>query len=839
MKFLGEHLFPGQLGHFFVIVAFIASLLATISFYIASVKQNEFEKSKWMRFAKGLFLLQVIGILIVFGIVFYISSNHYYEYMYVYKHASKELEYKYLLACIWEGQEGSFLLWAIWHALLGSIILFRKRTPENAVWTAPVLTVISFAQFFLLLMILGIYFFNVRIGSSLFTLTRNEIAAPIFSQANYLNFIKDGLGLNVLLRNYWMVIHPPVLFLGFASALIPFAYAYAGLHLRKYSEWVKPVLPWVLFSTCVLGAGIMMGGKWAYESLSFGGYWAWDPVENASLVPWMILVSGLHTLVIYKSTGHSLRASYQFIFLALIFVLYSTFLTRTGILGDTSVHSFTEAGTATNIMILSFVAAFALPTLYLYIKHYKKIPDVKKEENLNSREFWMYIGSLAFFLTSIFIIAKTSFPVYNKLFNTNIAPPEDIEFSFNKVVIIVTFIVAILTAVVQFLKYKDNPKGYFIKGILIPTIISALLAVLMTVFYPYQYIKHGAGFLGAIYATSFAVIYAVIANGYYLIHSLKGKMLNAGGSIAHIGFALMVLGMLISSSNKEVISDAKVNGLMLPGSIDPMTKKADNPAENLTLLREVPVRMGNYSVKYAGDSSGHEKGRKFYHLQFEGRNNKEKFVLQPDVYVMKDNNMSSNPDIKTYLTKDVFTYVSSAMNKQNVEDTVQFKIKDVAAGDTAYFSNGYIILNEVVKNPNNNKYHFKPTDLALMADLTVVTKDSVKYKASPAVYVNESGAMVPIDDTLYAQNLFLRFNGVADMKKIRLGVKESDKMIDFITVKAYIFPYINLVWMGLIIMSMGFLVSMVKRANFGKTITTIILLIGFASLFYMFLIANA
>jgi cytochrome c-type biogenesis protein CcmF len=88
----------------------------------------------------------------------------------------------------------------------------------------------------------------------------------------------------------------------------------------------------------------MMGGKWAYESLNFGGYWAWDPVENASLVPWLLLIAGMHTMVIYKATGHSLRASYLFAFLTFIFILYSTFLTRTGVLGDTSVHAFTEAG---------------------------------------------------------------------------------------------------------------------------------------------------------------------------------------------------------------------------------------------------------------------------------------------------------------------------------------------------------------------------------------------------------------------------------------------------------------------------------------------------------------
>ena len=140
-----------------------------------------------------------------------------------------------------------------------------------------------------------------------------------------------------------MVIHPPVLFLGFASTIVPFAYAIAGLWKKDHS-WTKPALPWSLFSTAILGTGIMMGAAWAYESLTFGGYWAWDPVENASLVPWLVMVSGFHTLLIYNATGHSLRATYMFFLLSFLFVLYATFLTRSGILGLSSVHAFTEEG---------------------------------------------------------------------------------------------------------------------------------------------------------------------------------------------------------------------------------------------------------------------------------------------------------------------------------------------------------------------------------------------------------------------------------------------------------------------------------------------------------------
>ncbi|MBS1495814.1 MAG: cytochrome c biogenesis protein CcsA [Bacteroidetes bacterium] len=837
MKFEGEHLFPGQLGHFFVILSFIAALIATISFFTASRQQDPLQKQSWLRFARMAFFIQVIGVIIVFSTIFYICSHHYYEYMYAYKHTSQELEYKYLLACIWEGQEGSFLLWTIWQSVIGIILIFKSKE-----WEAPVMSVISLAQFFLLMMILGIYFFDIRIGNSPFTLTRNEIAGPIFSQPNYLSFIKDGIGLNVLLRNYWMVIHPPVLFLGFASTVVPFAYAYAGLQTKRYGDWIKPLLPWALMSATVLGVGIMMGGKWAYESLNFGGYWAWDPVENASFVPWLILIAGLHTMVVYKATGHSLRASYLFAMLAFIFILYSTYLTRTGILGDTSVHAFTEAGKAINLMILLFLLFFAVSGLSLLFFHYKKIPAIHTEENTNSREFWMFIGSLVIFLTALFISAKTSVPVYNKIFNTHIAPPEDVEFSYNKIVVLVAIIVGVLTAITQYFKYKTTGKAYLLKNIVWPTAIAAALALLLAVLYPYTFWKHGVGFLGAIYLASFACIYAVVANAFYIFKILKGKFVNAGGSVAHAGFALMIVGMLISAGNKEVISSSMVNGINLPASKDPMTKQDDDPKENLTLIRELPTKMADYQVTYIKDSAGHEKGRNFYELHFERKNPTtqkitESFVLQPDVYIMKDNNMSSNPDTKAYLTKDIFTYVTFALNKNSNTDTSTFKVRELNEGDTTFYSNGMLILNKVEKNPSQSKFDYDKAAIALQADITVISKDSMHYKAKPLILVDSLG-ISQVDDTVFAQNLYVRFSGVTDTHKIKIGVKESDKLIDFVTVKAYVFPYINLVWLGLIIMAVGLVMSMIKRGNFSKTQSIAILVFVTIALFYMFLLAN-
>ena len=261
MNFEGEHLWIGKLGHIFVLIAFTSSLLASIGYFIAAQKKDITEKKSWITFSRISFFIQIASVLTIFGCIFYICANHYLEYLYAYKHTSKELEFKYLLACIWEDQSGSFLLWTIWHSLLGIVLITRTKE-----WEAPVMTVVSFAQVFLAMMIMGVYIFGTKIGNSPFVLTRNEINGPIFGRSDYLSLIKDGVGLNVLLRNYWMVIHPPILFLGFASTIIPFAFAYAGIQTKRFGDWVKPAIPYTLFSAAALGVGIMRGAKWAYEA---------------------------------------------------------------------------------------------------------------------------------------------------------------------------------------------------------------------------------------------------------------------------------------------------------------------------------------------------------------------------------------------------------------------------------------------------------------------------------------------------------------------------------------------------------------------------------------------
>lgn len=820
MDYIGEHRLPGQAGHFFIVLSLVASLVATFSYFKSVRSKNEIDAGYWKKLARFSFITESISVFAIIGLLIYILSNHLFEYKYAWQHSSRSLEFKYLLAGLWEGQEGSFLLWSVWHCVLGLILIKTSKK-----WEAPVMTVISFAQFCLATMVAGIYIFGWKMGSNPFILLRDsgvlDTAVRLHvdfdvTQAlrpDYMSSIIDGNDLNPLLQNYWMVIHPPVLFLGFASTIVPFAFAVAGLWKKQFGEWTKPALPWSLFSATALGVGIMMGAKWAYESLTFGGYWAWDPVENASLVPWMVLVAGIHTTLIYKHSGHSLRATHLFFILTFGLILYSTFLTRSGVLGDSSVHAFTDLGM--NWQLMAFLIVFVVPSLIFYFLRYKEIPSVKKEESGSSREFWMFIGSLVFFLSAILIIGKTSLPVFNKLFNIKKAPPEDPEFAYNSIQVYVAVIIGLLTAVSQYLKYKKTESKFFWKKILVPTIISVIGASLMLAFGNINYLKKGPGFQAAIWMAAACSLYTIIANASYIWIGLKGKLNLSGGSISHAGFGMVLLGILLSSSKKEVLSSSS-NGLIAP------VTGMEDPRENLTLLKGVPADMGKYTLTYEGDSAHPKKQLWFYSVRFKSKDGKEEFVLKPNAFVNYKGNegLMANPSAKHYWDHDVFTYITSLPNPDKQEDTSSFKPNKLKAGDSLFYSSGYLVLQNVKQRDSLPDEIFGENGKLYEAPIRIFSKTgSVFSVISRLAFVKDGILALP--DTITSEGLILQFQKVNTDNTIELGVKETNGVTKFVTLKAYKFPFINLLWIGVIITAIGITISMVRRIRLNRTINSL------------------
>lgn len=812
-QFTGEHLWPGQLGHFFVIVSFVAALFSTFSFFNAARKEQDLAGSrKWLLLGRSGFVLHTLSVVSIFIALFYIITRHLFEYQYAYEHSSLDMPSEFLLSCFWEGQQGSFMLWIFWHAVLGLIVMRTAKELESRT-----MAIVSLVQVALTTMILGIYLGpDIKVGSTPFMLLRHAMQhAPIFSMPNYMESINDGNGLNILLQNYWMVIHPPVLFLGFALTLIPFAYCIAALWKGDYKSFIKPTVAWSLACGAVLGTGIMMGGAWAYEALNFGGYWAWDPVENASLVPWLTLIAGLHTLLVYRSTKRAFILTFVLLLLTHLLIWYSTFLTRTGILGKTSVHAFTGDGAALTYHLVIVIGALLLLSIVALVVRWKALPRVKSEEETLSREFWMFIGAVILFLASIQITVTTSIPVWSPLAKwisgKDFAPPTDPVTHYNNIQMWVAIILGLLSATVLYMKYKTTDAKTLGKRLG----ATALIALIMT-----GLIAWGQDILSWQYDIMlFSACYGIVATIHYGIVVQKLKFKKLGPSVGHLGFATVLLGILLSSYNKHAIS-LNTTGMPFDFKKNTTSETIKENMENVIMFRGVPVAMSDYIATYVGDSdvAGKDK-RIYYKVVFERKDSAtkkvlERFTLYPDAFINPkgQQGLSANPSTKHYWTKDIFTYINSASDKSK-NDTSSYKTHTVQKpGDSIYLANGFMIFNGFSNEIQDRRYVPKEGDLAVKARLTVYNMQGLKQDINPIYILRDKQYIMQVDDTIEAMGLFARFGALnvhsKDSASVDIQVRQVNPMDDFIVLKALVFPYINVLWIGIVVMVFGFFISL-------------------------------
>ncbi len=855
IDYVGERLWIGHIGNGFVVLSFVSSLLACILFYISAKNKNH------LNFARVAFNLHSISVLGIAGTLFFMLFNHFFEYQYVWQHSNTDMDMKFILSCFWEGQEGSFLLWTFWNVVLGLIL---KKQLRDGLWEVPVMTIFSLVQVFLASMLLGIYLFDFKIGSNPFLLLRQHAEfsnLPFIQNADYLAKL-NGRGLNPLLMNYWMTIHPPTLFLGFASTLIPFSFSIAALWNKQYTMWQVVALPWTYFGILILGVGILMGGAWAYEALSFGGFWAWDPVENSSLVPWLVLVAAGHTMIINKNKGGSLFTTHFLAIGSFLLVLYSTFLTRSGVLGNASVHAFTDLGMTGQLVI--YVLTFVLITVALLINNklfkitylilsflilvfgivfgYKKVllmiwilssviitaacyylyfPKEKEEEELFSREFWMFLGALILILSSLIIIYFTSLPVINKLFNTDYAPPKVPV--YNVWMVPFSIITMLLIACAQFLKYKKTNSKQFIIRISYSFLIAFIFGLACTI--PLYFMSNFSSSSAydkwnlISYASLFiSSLFAVLSNSDYWLIILKGKVMKSGAAIAHIGFALILLGALISTSKKIVLSkntaQRKVSGL----GADFDDKKS------ILLTQGDTLPMGPHLVTYTGKKR--EGINVYFNVNYLKINKNGKpefdFTLVPHVQDNPRMGKAPEPATKHYLNRDIYTHVTYAdlnidtiTSNKNVFATAKNYIGHI--GDTIYSSNAIIIIDSLKTNINKSEYEKNDSLLEVTAVLRCLDINSKVFYAYPK-FIIQRNVVIPkeaIVDQLGLKLVFWKINPDEGTIEVTMSEKLSNNR-DFIVMEAYVFPFINILWLGCFIMAVGITIAIIERTRLIK-----------------------
>jgi len=433
--------------------------------------------------------------------------KHEFQYSYVANYSSRDLPLQYLISSFWAGQEGSFLFWVLMGGWLGIFLMHRSEEMEPQV-----MFLYNLNHLFLTILL---------IKQSPFKLLPSTPA--------------DGQGLNMLLQDPWMVIHPPVVFLGYAAFTIPFAYAIAALWRREYDRWIRPALPWTVFAFLSLGAGIIIGGYWSYKVLGWGGYWGWDPVENASLLPWLAGAALMHGMILQLSLGKLRKTNFILAAFSFLLIIYCTFLTRSGILADFSVHSFTDLGITGWLVFFMFF--FISITLWFFITRAREIPLSKKDAEFSyfSREFGFIGAMIILCLSAVITGLGTSAPLITRMLEKASKVSNEFYVDTNMPL---ALLMVLLLSFVPLLTWGKNSFSKLSRK-LIWAVIGAVVSGGISLYSGYPGI--------AVLLLSVLAGAAVGVNLHLAIRLARKKITLSAGAIAHLGVGLMFVGIIFSS----------------------------------------------------------------------------------------------------------------------------------------------------------------------------------------------------------------------------------------------------------------------------------------------------
>lgn len=488
-------------------IAFVSAVTAGFSWWLCILGNDRAEPV-----ARGAYRVQWLALLGGAAFLWWILFRHRFDFQYVHDYSSQDMPWYYVFAAFWGGQEGTFLLWAFLSTTLGLFLMYSRHSLART------------AMFFSNLPMIMLTFIGAVRGPFL------------ASKEAYTN----GVGLNPLLQDWWMTIHPPVLFIGFSSFLFPFAIACAALLRRDYDGWVKPVMPWAVFATAVQATGFIMGGVWAYKVLGWGGYWGWDPVENGSLIPWLATVGLVHGLLVQRVTGSLRVTNFVLAILSYVLVLYASFLTRSGVLADFSVHSFAANDTwhlpfGLGGFLVFMIATAAVVGFGLLFSRLSHIPRSPEPLGAFSRESFMWLGQLVFILMCALITIGMSAPLITRLFG----PPSNVQTTYyNLVNAPLAVAMGVLLGIAPLLRWRQSEPEAFVRAALPSIAFAAAATVVMVV----------AGVRELMPAlVLFAMSFALAANTVVMVRGFRASWKHGAAFLGHMGLSIMLIGVVASS----------------------------------------------------------------------------------------------------------------------------------------------------------------------------------------------------------------------------------------------------------------------------------------------------
>ena len=463
-----------------------------------------------------------------------------YSIAYLFHHSNNDLPAPYKFATLWSGQEGSLLFWSLLLASYGLVLRLRYRTdPRLFAYASVVIAAVQI--FFLLLLNFAAHPFAIMTG----------------------NIPADGSGLNPLLQYPEMVIHPPMLYLGYVGFTVPFAFALGALIMKYPGEkWIHITRRWTMVTWGFLTCGVFLGAHWAYSVLGWGGYWGWDPVENASLLPWLTGTAFLHSVMMQEKRGMLKTWNIWLIFSTFLLSIFGTFLTRSGIVS--SVHAFAQSSIGDWFVV--FLALIFAVCVFFYVKNHDHLKSEHKLESLISRESSFLFNNLLLLVACFTVLWGTLFPVLSEWVvghKVTVGPP-----FFNRVNIPVALLLLVLTAVGPLLAWGKTSFESLKRNFLWPSIGALAVGIVCiglgvrpwaasTYFYSLMTIM-----LSVLVALTVAsefyrggrVISEKTGQGMFasMVQLTRRNTRRYGGYIVHFGVIVVMIGLAGAAFNQDV-----------------------------------------------------------------------------------------------------------------------------------------------------------------------------------------------------------------------------------------------------------------------------------------------
>ncbi|MCL2878139.1 MAG: heme lyase CcmF/NrfE family subunit, partial [Acidobacteria bacterium] len=500
--------------------------------------------------------------------------------------SSLSLPVLYKIAAVWGGHDGSMLLWVFFAAVMNAIVLRQNRNRNR-----------DMMPYVLAVLMINLSFF---LSLCVFLSNPFQELVRVFPDGSTQPFIPaDGQGLNPLLQYWAMVIHPPILYLGYIGFMVPFAFAVGALATRQRGEvWIRATRRWTLWTWLFLGAGLVIGGKWAYVVLGWGGYWGWDPVENAALMPWLTATAFLHSVIVQERRGMLKTWNMILVVITYLLCVFGTFLTRSGIVN--SVHAFADSNIG-KFFVYYMVIVFAV-SLILIIDCREYLRGERRLDSMVSRESAFLFNNLIFVAACFAVFWGTMFPVLSEWIRgvkISVGPV-----FFNKINIPVGLLLLLFTGVGPLFAWRKTPAAGIKKSFLRPAITAAVVFTgLLT--------GGMRDFYALICFTLCAFVLAAVIEEFYRGTRARARARNEsfpialrrlvwnnrrryGGYIVHFAVALLFIGFAGNAFNEEAA------GYMRTGD---------------------EMRIGGYTLKMVGLREGQNEDYRFGELYIEAYKN--------------------------------------------------------------------------------------------------------------------------------------------------------------------------------------------------------------------------